>query len=1320
MRPAAALRIELVADIAKFEKDIGRSAKILRKSGQQFQRMGADLTKALALPVAGIGIALAKAQNQVGGAFETIRAGTGKTGAALDGLKKDFAAVAKSVPNDLQQVGTAIANLATRTGQAGVPLQALATQFLNLSRLTKTDVGENVRQVTRLFGDWSVSTAKQTETMDYLFRASQETGASVQRIAEKVVFAGTTLRAFGFDIQTATAMIAGFEKAGVNTEIVLSSLRQGLARMAKAGIQDVAGAFRVLVQEIKTLPETGAAVAKAIEVFGAKAGPDMALAIREGRLELDALIDAIANGKDTINAAAADSEQFSEVWGRVRNSVLLALEPLGTALLQALQNLMPAILAAIEALTLAVTAFTELPVAVQATVAAFAALAAAIGPLLYAWGALKTAWASTLLLGKQFSAVIVAMTSPVQGLTAAIASLKTALLAPASLISGLGAAVAVVGSAFYLAAQHSESFRRGCVEVAKVVADLKTKVVGTNGVLATFVQNFVKWRDWRLYQFAKRAGREEEAQAILEKHLKTEKALAEQMGKTGDAAGELAKQTEDAAAKAKELEAGIRSDLQGELAKLDKGAKKAAEETKKLAEEWAKFKRDTLADINVDSFGDALTDAMKGTDQAAFENALNAYAEAMKAKTAQGLIDGYKIAKEEAENFAEVVVGKELKDKTTEWAEHLKDKAVEAHKEHADYFLGFMEDAISGTRFDFESQMKKAIASIAAHWLAYMLEGNMGIVQSFVASLGQVLGPLANSFGMGSLFSTAATSAGGAVTGAGGVSAAGGFLSSAGTVGFSAAFSNALMDAPINAVGSAMTASGEAGYMLADGTIVPASTGTFGTMLPLVGGALGGYNLVSNWGNLSAGEGAMSGFGVGAAAGSILPGLGTLVGGIVGGVAGAIAGAVDQMFGDDKSWQEELRQDIRKKLKEAGVLDEDGTLQLMGSGGRGSLGESFQGLNLWEGTGTELADQALGLVEPLSLLLSGGDQGYASDSLTNALANMVAGFGKLSTEAENFNEVFVNVLGLMDRMGVTAQQGKDQMRQLFLDGKISMEQFGASIQAFNLLAQDNLVGTGSVNDALQIVANNLGPNGSPQAALKGLMFAFKEASELGTDQLGIVLQYISETWGPEAAAVFEENIRQAGVQSFEDFNNLSAEQVFELFEAMAEFGDGATEVLADVEEGFHDSTVAVGHYSESLHNIPAVVRTKIVREYEEKGNGGGGESGGGEPPERGARGAIFGLRMGGVLTGPRIWTSSNGRLFELGEAGPEGVLPLARTSHGLGVYATGSGGSSVNVVYNIDARGASPGVETKIMQAIRASENRAVIRSVKAVGAAMR
>jgi phage-related minor tail protein len=382
--------VKIGADISELQKSLNDASKSLNKAGKSLTSIGGTLTKGLTLPIAAATTGILKLGMDFDDAFDKIRVGTGATGDALENLKDDFKAVYSSVPTGMADVSTAIADLNTRTGLAGKPLQELSAQMLNLSRITGEDLSGMISNSSRLFGDWSVAADDTAGTMDYLFKVSQSTGIGFNELNAKLVQFGAPLRQMGFDLETSAAMLGKFEKEGVNAELVLGGLRVALGKMAKEGIQDTGAALTEVTRRIKEAGSTGEANAIALELFGARVGPDMAAAIREGRFELSELVSTLKTSGETINGAAFETMDFADQLTIMKNKAAVALEPLGSSLMQAINAAMPAIEGLIGKLTGLVDWFTNLNSGSQTMVLSFIGIAAAIGPVLTLVGKLTS------------------------------------------------------------------------------------------------------------------------------------------------------------------------------------------------------------------------------------------------------------------------------------------------------------------------------------------------------------------------------------------------------------------------------------------------------------------------------------------------------------------------------------------------------------------------------------------------------------------------------------------------------------------------------------------------------------------------------------------------------------------------------------------------------------------------------------------------------------------------------------------------------------------------------------------------------------------
>jgi len=388
--------VKIGADISELQKSLNEASKTLDKAGETLTSIGGTLTTGLTLPIAAATAGILKLGTDFDDAFDKIRVGTGATGEALAGLQDDFRAVYSTVPAGMAEVSSAIADLNTRTGLAGKPLRELSTQMLNLSRITGEELSGMIAGSSRLFGDWSIAADDTAGTMDYLFKVSQSTGIGFNDLNAKLVQFGAPLRQMGFDLETAAAMLGKFEKEGVNTELVLGGLRIALGKMAKAGITDTKAALEEVTKRIKEAGSTGEANAIALEMFGARIGPDMAAAIREGRFELSELVTTLKASGETINGAAFETMDFAEQLAVMRNKAAVALEPLGTSLMQAVNSAMPAIEGLIGRLTALVDWFANLSGGSQKLILSFLGIAAAIGPLLTLVGTLANGVSSAV------------------------------------------------------------------------------------------------------------------------------------------------------------------------------------------------------------------------------------------------------------------------------------------------------------------------------------------------------------------------------------------------------------------------------------------------------------------------------------------------------------------------------------------------------------------------------------------------------------------------------------------------------------------------------------------------------------------------------------------------------------------------------------------------------------------------------------------------------------------------------------------------------------------------------------------------------------
>lgn len=309
--------------------------------------------KALAVgaAVGGIAVATGKAVVEAGKylkdlgsqfdeAADAIRIGTGATGDALDGLLDDFDEVYKSVPTTMEDASKAIADYNTRLGLTGPQLQEISKQALQVSDMLGDGLGGVIEESSQAFQQWNIDADNMGGAMDYIFKVSQSTGMGFTDLMSNMQKFGPQLQEMGYSFETASALMGQLDKAGVNTEEVLSAMKKSVGALAKEGISASDG-LAMYYEQIKNAGTAAEAASIASEIFGTKAGSTMAAAIRDGTLAVGDLTESLLENGETIASAAEDTYDFAERLQIMKQGLEVALKPMANTVFDGLNKFMP-------------------------------------------------------------------------------------------------------------------------------------------------------------------------------------------------------------------------------------------------------------------------------------------------------------------------------------------------------------------------------------------------------------------------------------------------------------------------------------------------------------------------------------------------------------------------------------------------------------------------------------------------------------------------------------------------------------------------------------------------------------------------------------------------------------------------------------------------------------------------------------------------------------------------------------------------------------------------------------------------------------------
>lgn len=306
------------------------------EGGKKLSEKLAEGLQGWALPALAGGIlaGLGKGLYEVGSVFDdvndTIRIGTGASGAALEGLTDVAKRIGRSVPVEYSKIGTTVADLNTRLGLSGETLEKVASQYLEAGRILGQEV--NVQKTTAAFSAFGIQGEQVSDAMDNLFRVSQATGVGMNELAASAQQAAPSMKTLGFSFEDTIAMVGAFDKAGLNANAVMASMSKGLVTLAKKG-EDPKTAFQRVTSEIGGFLEKGneaAALELASKIFGTRGAMQFVEAMKSGQLSAGDMMKSIGATDDSILGLAEETMDAAESWQLLKNRTLEALEPLGS------------------------------------------------------------------------------------------------------------------------------------------------------------------------------------------------------------------------------------------------------------------------------------------------------------------------------------------------------------------------------------------------------------------------------------------------------------------------------------------------------------------------------------------------------------------------------------------------------------------------------------------------------------------------------------------------------------------------------------------------------------------------------------------------------------------------------------------------------------------------------------------------------------------------------------------------------------------------------------------------------------------------------
>ena len=425
-------------EVQNFQKNTDSTMSTV---GQVATSAGKTLTKAVTVPVIGIGVAAAK----VGGDFEAqmsrVKAISGATGSSFDELRQQAIDLGAKTAFSAKESAAGMENLASAGFNTKEIMEAMPG-LLDLAAVSGGDVGLASENAAAALRGFNLDASQSGHVADVFARAAADTNAEVGDMGEAMKYIAPVANSMGISIEETAAAIGIMSDAGIKGSQAGTSLRGALSRLAKptddmqAKMDELGLSFYDSEGKMKPLKDQIGMLKNAFKGLTPEQQQN-ALVTLYGQESLSGMMALIDKGPDKLgkltnslkNSDGAADKMAKTMQDNMNSSLEQMMGAFESAAIVVQKILAPAVRKVADAVSGLVNKFVSAPEPVQKMIVTIGLIVAAIGPLLVIFGqavlvmqrvkigflALRSGLA---LIGSGFTAISL----PVLGIIAAIAA----------------------------------------------------------------------------------------------------------------------------------------------------------------------------------------------------------------------------------------------------------------------------------------------------------------------------------------------------------------------------------------------------------------------------------------------------------------------------------------------------------------------------------------------------------------------------------------------------------------------------------------------------------------------------------------------------------------------------------------------------------------------------------------------------------------------------------------------------------------------------------------------------------------------------------
>lgn len=446
--------------------------------------VGSTLTKAVTVPLAGIGIAALKVGSDFESQMSRVKSISGATGDSFDALKQQAIDLGAKTAFSAKESAQGMENLASAGFSANEIMEAMPG-LLDLAAVSGGDVGlasENAATALRGFG---LEANQAGHVADVFARAAADTNAEVADMGEAMKYVAPVANSMGLSLEETAAAIGIMSDAGIKGSQAGTTLRGALSRLARPtdamtslmkslGISfyDSEGKMKPLKEQISILKKSFEGLTDEqkqnalVTLYGQESLSGMMALIDKGPDALGKLTDGLKNSDGAADEMARTmqdnlSSAVEQMFGSFESIAIVVQEILAPALKQVA-----------EYITSLAEKFVSADRDTQIFIMTIVGIVAAIGPVLIILGKLIG------FLGKLKGYLLI-----IKGTLSALGTVIAGISAPVLIVVGV---IAALTAAIVYLWKTNEDFRKKVIEIWQAIVNFMRPIIEE---IANFIKN---------------------------------------------------------------------------------------------------------------------------------------------------------------------------------------------------------------------------------------------------------------------------------------------------------------------------------------------------------------------------------------------------------------------------------------------------------------------------------------------------------------------------------------------------------------------------------------------------------------------------------------------------------------------------------------------------------------------------------------------------------------------------------------------------------------------------------------------------------------